>query len=136
MRRAGIRSIVEGIRSRSQTGLRYNLKRMRAILLALLLFSQDGDLASKLKQGGWAMVEELGAKPELKPKLAELAAGKDSEIAWWAAAALAELEAREKAGPGHVGPLLVTIEAKDRPAVEVLREVFEKAGLKLKDDPR
>jgi hypothetical protein len=100
---------------------------MRCLILFLILLPQDADLASKLKSGGWAAVDELGAKPEMKSAIAELAGGKDVEVAWWAGAALDELEAREKAGDAYLPPLRITLEAKDRSAGELLRELMAKA---------
>ncbi len=97
---------------------------MRCSLLLLLLFPQDAELASRLRKGGWTAVDELLSKGDAKAKLAELAAGKDAELAWWADAALAGIEAREKAGDAYVLPQRVTFVARDRSAGDVLRELM------------
>jgi hypothetical protein len=103
--------------------------------LLLLALAQDADPAANLLKGGWTAVDELGAKPEMKGKLAELASGKDPELAWWAGAALAELEAREKAGDAWTPPLRVTLSAKERNAGEVLRELLVLARGRPVDAP-
>lgn len=94
------------------------------LLLALLAPSQDPEPGANLIRRGWAAVDELGAKPALKPRLVEMAASSDPELAWWAGAALADLEAREKAGEAWTEPLRVTLEARERGAAEVLRDLL------------
>src|ERR1041384_5387945 len=93
----------------------------------LLCLAQSGDLASTLKASEWKAVDELGAKPELKSKLAALAEGKDAEAAWWAGAALAELEARESAGKAWAPPVRITMKANEASVGELLRELVSRA---------
>jgi hypothetical protein len=96
-------------------------------ILALAGWCQDADLASDLKARGWAAVDAWSARPEAKERLAAAAGSADPDLRWWAGAALAELEARDACLP----PLRVTLEEKDRPASELLREVLGTAGLRL-----
>jgi hypothetical protein len=96
---------------------------MMSLLLAFVVLSQTPDPAADLLKRGWAAVDELGARPELKPRLQEIAASKDPELAWWAGAALADLEARENAGVAWAEPLRVSLSARERGAAEVLREL-------------
>ena len=100
---------------------------MRCSLLLLLLVPQDAEIASKLKRDGWTAVDELASKSGAKAALAELAAGKDAELAWWADAAMAGIEGRELAGGAYAPPQRVTFEARDRSAGEVLRELLSSA---------
>lgn len=98
--------------------------------LLLLGFVQDPGLADTLRKGGWKAVDDLGSRPEAKLGLEALAAGKDPELAWWAGAALADLDAREKGGPAWEPPLRVTLSSKERHAGDLLRELMTLAGRK------
>lgn len=104
------------------------------ILFGALLAAQDSALAERLKRGGGKAVEELSTTPSAKPDLEKLAAGNDAELKWWAGAALAEIDAREKAGPDFINPRRITLEAKDRPAHEVLAEILAGEKFRLAGD--
>ncbi len=103
-------------------------------LFGILLAAQDSALAERLKRDGGKAVEELSTTPSAKPALEALAGGDDAELKWWAGAALAEIDAREKAGPDFVHPRRITLEAKDRPAHEVLAEILAGEKFRLAGD--
>jgi len=89
-----------------------------------LVLVQAADPAADLLKREWAAVEEMARRPDLKSALQGLARSKDADLAWWAGAALAELEAREQAGKAWREPLRVTFTAKERGASEVFREIL------------
>lgn len=100
-------------------------------LLVLLCCLQDPDLPARLTSGGWAAVEQAAKEPARKEQLQALAKSPDPELRWWAGAALAELEARERAGSHYLEPLRVTLEVKDQLAEQVLRDLLAKVNLRL-----
>src|SRR5262245_12335338 len=104
------------------------------LFLATLLPLQEGTTADRLKRDGWKAVEELGAQAKLKPELEKLSGTDDPELAWWAGAALAELEAREKGAAAYVDVRRVTLEAKERKAHELLSELLALENLRLVGD--
>lgn len=100
------------------------------VMLAAILLAQDAALAERLKRDGWKAVEELAAQPKLKPDLEKLAGSDDAELKWWAGAALAEIDARA-CGIADFENRRVTLEAKERPAHEVLAQLLAPDGLRL-----
>ncbi len=103
-------------------------------LFGILLAAQDSALAERLKRDGRKAVEELSTTPSAKPDLEKLVGGDDAELKWWAGAALAEIDAREKAGPDFVDPRRITLEAKERPAHEVLGGILAGEKFRLAGD--
>jgi hypothetical protein len=107
------------------------LEMLLALLVVLPSVSvQDGSWADRLRQGGWSAVELASARTQAKPDLEALAAGRDAEVAWWAGAALADLEAREKAGSAQAPPLRVTLAARDRSGTDLLADLLALGGRK------
>lgn len=106
-----------------------------SFVLVLACSFQDGALGDRLRKGGWAAVDELGARPEHQAGLEALDSGKDPELAWWAGAALADLDARTKAGDAWTPPLRVTLSGRDRNGGEVLRDILALGGRKGLDLP-
>lgn len=103
------------------------------LLLVPALAAQEADLAERLRQGGWAAVAELAGQPERKPDLEALAENGDEELRWWAGAALAEMDARRTGAPDE-GARRVTLEARERPAHEILSELLAPDQLRLAGD--
>ena len=105
-----------------------------ALLWTTFCLAQDAALAERLKRDGWKAVEELAAKPAAKADLEKLATGDDEELKWWAGAALAEIDARERGGAAFLALRPVTLEAKERPAHEVLNALLAPDDLRLTGD--
>ncbi|HVR84934.1 MAG TPA: hypothetical protein VMU54_11530 [Planctomycetota bacterium] len=101
------------------------------LVAAALSVAQDPGLAERLKREGWKAVEDLATQPAAKADLERLAGGDNRTLKWWAGAALAELEARERGGAGFIGVLPVTLEAKEKKAHEILSELFALEKLRL-----
>jgi hypothetical protein len=104
------------------------------LFLMALLPGQEGTTSDRLKRDGWKAVEELGAQAALKPELEKLSAADDPELQWWAGAALAEIDAREKGAAAYVGLRRVTLEAKERKAHEVLSDLLALENFRLVGD--
>jgi hypothetical protein len=92
-------------------------------LLGAALPAQQAGVADQLLKDGWKAVEELGRQPKLKPELEKLAESDDEELRWWAGATLSEIDARAH-GTADVEARRVTLEAKERPAHEILSELL------------
>jgi hypothetical protein len=89
---------------------------MRHLLLLALLLAQDKP-ADQLKKDGWAAVRALASKgAEIKPALEEAAKSDDTDVAFYAKAALSELDA---------GKAVLTTEIKEAPVKDVIGQLFK-----------